>query len=135
MLTINHKVFLLISVIWFSFYLAILFFFSQIEAINFFFGLGIYFLSYSFFLINFLLLRRLKLSPSIFFFMLLVVNGFKIFFIVIFTYVLMSTYFAPNWLFFLIGLILALKTTFYVFLPKKRTASTLENTQQMNHNT
>ena len=128
MLAINYKVFSLISVIWLSFYLAILFFFSQTEAVNFFFGLGIYFLSYSFFLINFLLLKRLKLSPSIFFFMLLVINGFKIFFIIIFTYVLMTTYFAPNWLFFLIGLILALKSTFYVFLPSKQTSNTLENT-------
>ena len=128
MLAINYKVFLLISAIWFSFYLTILFFFSQTEAINFFFGLGIYFLSYSFFLLNFLLLKRLKLSPSIFFFMLLVINGFKIFFILIFTYVLMTTYLAPNWLFFLIGLILALKSTFYVFLPRKQTLNTLENT-------
>ena len=128
MLAINYKVFSLISVIWLSFYLAILFFFSQTEAVNFFFGLGIYFLSYSFFLINFLLLKRLKLSPSIFFFMLLVINGFKIFFILIFTYVVMTTHFAPNWLFFLIGLILALKTTFYVFLPRKQTSNTLENT-------
>lgn len=128
MLAVNYKVSLLISVIWFSFYLAILFFFSQTEAINFFFGLGIYFLSYSFFLLNFLLLKRLKLSPSIFFFMLLVINGFKIFFILIFTYVLMTTYLAPNWLFFLIGLILALKSTFYVFLPRKQTLNTLENT-------
>ena len=128
MLAINYKVFLLISAIWFSFYLTILFFFSQTEAINFFFGLGVYFLSYSFFLINFLLLKRLKLSPSIFFFMLLVINGFKIFFILIFTYVVMTTHFAPNWLFFLIGLILALKTTFYVFLPRKQTSNTLENT-------
>jgi hypothetical protein len=128
MLAVNYKVFLLISAIWFSFYLTILFFFSQTEAINFFFGLGVYFLSYSFFLINFLLLKRLKLSPSIFFFMLLVINGFKIFFILIFTYVVMTTYFAPNWLFFLIGLILALKTTFYVFLPRKQTSNTLENT-------
>ena len=134
MLAINYKVFLLISVIWFSFYLAILFFFSQTEAVNFFFGLGVYFLSYSFFLVNFLLLKRLKLSPSIFFFMLLVINGFKIFFLLIFTYVLMTTYVAPNWLFFLIGLILALKTTFYVFLPRKQTSNTLENTQQMKHN-
>ena len=129
MLAINHKVFLLISVIWFSFYLAILFFFSQTEAINFFFGLGIYFLSYSFFLLNFLLLKRLKLSPSIFFFMLLVINGFKIFFIILFTYVLMTTYFSPDWLFFLVGLMLAIKTTFYVFLPRKQTSNTLENTQ------
>ena len=128
MLAINYKVFLLISAIWFSFYLTILFFFSQTEAINFFFGLGVYFLSYSFFLINFLLLKRLKLSPSIFFFMLLVINGFKLFFILIFTYVVMTTHFAPNWLFFLIGLILALKTTFYVFLPRKQTSNTLENT-------
>ena len=128
MLAVNYKVFLLISAIWFSFYLTILFFFSQTEAINFFFGLGVYFLSYSFFLINFLLLKRLKLSPSIFFFMLLVINGFKIFFIFIFTYGVMTTYFAPNWLFFLIGLILALKTTFYVFLPRKQTSNTLENT-------
>ena len=128
MLAINYKVFLLISAIWFSFYLTILFFFSQTEAINFFFGLGVYFLSYSFFLINFLLLRRLKLSPSIFFFMLLVINGFKIFFTLIFTYVAMTTYFSPNWLFFLIGLILALKTICYVFLPRKQTSNTLENT-------
>lgn len=129
MLSFNYKVFLFLSIIWLGVYLGIVFFYSHSEALNFCFGLGVYLFGHLFFTVNFLLLKSLKLDPSIFFLFLLIINGVKIFLIIIFTHIIMTTYLSPNWLFFLIGLILAVKTTFYIFIPRRLTSNTLENTQ------
>ena len=69
---------------------------------------------------NFLILRKASVGAITFLFFILLAAAIKVVLILSLTYLSHLMYVGMNWLFFILGLILAVKTMFIIFVPNQK---------------
>ena len=70
-----------------------------------------------FYTTNFLILRKASLGAITFLFFILLAAAIKVVLILALTYVAHLLFVEMSWLYFILGLILAVKTIFFIFVP------------------
>ena len=69
---------------------------------------------------NFLILRRASLGAITFLFFILLAAAIKVALILSLTYLIHLFFVEMSWLYFILGLILAVKTIFFIFVPNHK---------------
>jgi len=69
---------------------------------------------------NFLILRKASVGAITFLFFILLAAGIKVVLILSLTYLSHLMFVGMSWLFFILGLILAVKTMFIIFVPNQK---------------
>ena len=69
---------------------------------------------------NFLILRKASVGPITFLFFILVAAAIKVVLILSLTYLIHLLFVDMSWLHFILGLILAVKTIFIIFVPNHK---------------
>ena len=69
---------------------------------------------------NFLILRKASLGAITFLFFILLAAAIKVALILALTYLVHSLFVEMSWLYFILGLILAIKTIFFIFVPNHK---------------
>ena len=69
---------------------------------------------------NFLILRKASLGAIAFLFFILLAAAIKVVLILALTYVVQLLFVEMSWLYFILGLILAVKTIFFIFVPNHK---------------
>ena len=69
---------------------------------------------------NFLILRKASLGAIAFLFFILLAAAIKVTLILALTYLVHSLFVEMSWLYFILGLILAVKTIFFIFVPNHK---------------
>ena len=69
---------------------------------------------------NFLILRKASVGAITFLFFILLAAAIKVALILALTYVVQILFIEMSWLYFILGLILAVKTIFFIFVPKQK---------------
>ena len=69
---------------------------------------------------NFLILRKASLDPIIFLFFILLAAAIKVALILAFTYIIHLAFVEMSWLYYILGLILAVKTIFIILVPNHK---------------
>ena len=69
---------------------------------------------------NFLILRKASVGAITFLFFILLAAAIKVVLILSLTYLSHLMYVGMSWLFFILGLILAVKTMFIIFVPNQK---------------
>ena len=73
-----------------------------------------------FYNINFFLLRKASVGPITFLFFILLAAAIKVALILALTYLIHLLFVEMSWLYFILGLILAVKTIFFIFVPSHK---------------
>ena len=73
-----------------------------------------------FYITNFLILRKASVGAITFLFFILLAAAIKVVLILSLTYLSHLMYVGMSWLFFILGLILAVKTMFIIFVPNQK---------------
>jgi len=71
---------------------------------------------------NFLILRQASVGPTTFLFFILLAAAIKIALVLSLTYFIHLMFVEMNWLCFILGLILAVKTLFIIFVPNHKSS-------------
>ena len=69
---------------------------------------------------NFLILRKASVGPTIFLFLILLAAAIKVTLILSLTYLVYLLFVEMSWLYFILGLILAVKTLFIILVPNHK---------------
>ena len=69
---------------------------------------------------NFLILRKASLGAITFLFFILLAAAIKVGLILSLTYLVQLLFVEMSWLYFIVGLILAVKTIFFIFVPNHK---------------
>ena len=69
---------------------------------------------------NFLILRKASLGAITFLFFILLAAAIKVALILVLTYAVHLFFVEMSWLYFILGLILAVKTIFFIFVPNHK---------------
>ena len=69
---------------------------------------------------NFLILRKASVGSITFLFFILLAAAIKVALILALTYVVHLSFVEMSWLYFILGLILAVKTIFFIFVPNHK---------------
>jgi len=90
---------------------------SSAQFLSFLFGQISYSAGLLFYSTNFLILRRASVGAITFLFFILLAAAIKVALILSLTYLIHSLFVEMSWLYFILGLILAVKTIFIIFVP------------------
>ena len=93
------------------------FFASSAQFFSFLLGQICYSAGLIFYNTNFLILRKASLGAITFLFFLLLAAAIKVALILALTYVVHLSFVEMSWLYFILGLILAVKTIFFIYVP------------------
>ena len=96
------------------------FFASSTQFLSFLLGQICYSAGLIFYNTNFLILRKASLGAITFLFFILLAAAIKVALILALTYLVQSFFVEMSWLYFILGLILAIKTIFFIFVPNHK---------------